>query len=92
MESSPSKLSTASKILSPDKSVAAFMTSIQDNKEAFDLFREKASRMGYLGRQKPLLHAQNDYYNKYISRSNTKSMDFDNSTDSLKANICYRTV
>ena len=32
MENSPSKISTSSKQLSPDKSVAAFITSIADNR------------------------------------------------------------
>ena len=42
MDNSPSKFSSTSKGLSPDRSVSAFITSIQDNREAFDLFREKA--------------------------------------------------
>jgi hypothetical protein len=32
MDNSPSKISTSSKQLSPDKSVAAFITSIADNR------------------------------------------------------------
>jgi hypothetical protein len=64
---SPFKLNNASsRHLSPDKSVQAFITDIADNREAFELFKEQVQKKGYLGQIKPLIHTQQDYYQRYI--------------------------
>ena len=68
---SPTRISNASaRILSPDKSVHAFITSISENREAFELFRTQAQKLGYLGQPKPLIHEHRDYYNAYIKKNN----------------------
>ena len=58
--------------LSPEKSAQAFMTQLQESRQAFDVFKEQAERKGLCPRKPPLLHSQAQYYSRYIKNRNIK--------------------
>lgn len=52
--------------------VHSFISAISENRQAFDLFKEKASKRGLgVSSPKALMHQQQDYYERYIK--STKS-------------------
>ena len=66
--SSPTKSTTRSKYESPlrDSSyVNTFLTTLTENKEAFDMFKEEAIKKGII-KPVPLPQLHHKYYNKYI--------------------------
>ena len=67
---SPRRGSSNLKSLSPEKSAQAFMTQLQDSRQAFDLFKEQAEKKGLGPKKPPLLHSQAHYYRRYIKNRN----------------------
>ena len=58
------------KSLSPEKSAQAFMTTLKESRQAFDIFKTEAEKKGMMGKKIPLLHSQAQYYSKYIKNRN----------------------
>ena len=52
--------------LSPEKSVNLFITALSENKPAFDIFKAKAQKLGFMGAPKPMIYEHQDYYERYI--------------------------
>ena len=55
--------------MSPERSAAAFVTSMSDQREVFDILRAEVDKRGYLGKASPILHRQATYYESYIRPS-----------------------
>ena len=51
----------------PEQFVNAFITSISENRQAFDIFKGHAQKKGIMQGSKPLMHSQQEYYEKFIS-------------------------
>ena len=51
----------------PDHFVNTFITSIGENRQAFDIFKEHAQKKGLMQKEKPLIHSQHDYYERFIN-------------------------
>ena len=45
-----------------------FLTQISESRQAFDLFKKQAKKAGLITSDKSKLHAQTDYYDRYISK------------------------
>ena len=56
--------------LSPEKSADAFLTTLKESRQAFDVFKDEAEKKGMFGKKVPLLHQQSQYYSKYIRNRN----------------------
>jgi hypothetical protein len=59
--------------VSPERSNAqAFISAIGENRQAFQLFKESASKRGInISSPKSLMHQQQDYYERYIKHNKT---------------------
>lgn len=73
MDKSPLKVSVGNPHQaqqSPEQYVNSFITAVGENRQAFDIFKEHAQQRGIMQGKKPLMHSQQEYYERFISTTN----------------------